>query len=38
VVVDVVVDPAELPTFPHISAEQAIKFGIGKSREVFASG
>ncbi|HZC17612.1 MAG TPA: thiamine pyrophosphate-dependent enzyme [Caulobacteraceae bacterium] len=37
VVVDVVVDPAELPAFPHISAEQALRFGIGKSREVFAS-
>jgi pyruvate dehydrogenase (quinone)/pyruvate oxidase len=33
VIVDVVVDPAELPTFPHISAEQALRFGIGKSRE-----
>ena len=34
VVVDVVVDPSELPAMPHIGIEQAWKFGIGKVREL----
>jgi len=37
VVVDVVVDPAELPAMPHIGVDQAWKFGIGKAREVFTA-
>ena len=35
VVVDVLVDPAELPAMPHIEASKIWKFGIGKAREVF---
>jgi len=34
VVVDVVVDPAELPAMPHIDPAQVWKFGIGKAREL----
>jgi pyruvate dehydrogenase (quinone) len=34
VVVDVAVDPNELPAMPHIGVEQAWKFGIGKIREL----
>jgi thiamine pyrophosphate-dependent acetolactate synthase large subunit-like protein len=34
VVVDVAVDPAELPVMPHIDPAQAWKFGIGKAREL----
>jgi pyruvate dehydrogenase (quinone) len=34
VVVDVVVDPDELPAMPHIDPAQIWKFGIGKAREV----
>jgi pyruvate dehydrogenase (quinone) len=37
VVVDVVVDPAEIPAMPHINLEQVWKFGIGKAREFTAS-
>jgi pyruvate dehydrogenase (quinone) len=33
VVVDVVVDPAELPAMPHIAIDQVWRFGIGKARE-----
>jgi thiamine pyrophosphate-dependent acetolactate synthase large subunit-like protein len=35
VVVDVAVDPAELPAMPHIEPTQVWKFGIGKARELF---
>ena len=38
VVVDVVVDPAEIPAMPHIDLDQAWKFGIGKMRELVARG
>jgi pyruvate dehydrogenase (quinone) len=34
VVVDVAVDPDELPAMPHIEASQVWKFGIGKAREL----
>jgi pyruvate dehydrogenase (quinone) len=34
VVVDVIVDPAELPAMPHIDPAQVWKFGIGKAREL----
>jgi pyruvate dehydrogenase (quinone) len=34
VVVDVAVDPNELPAMPHIGIEQVWKFGIGKIREL----
>jgi pyruvate dehydrogenase (quinone) len=36
VVVDVAVDPNELPAMPHIGVEQAWKFGIGKIRELIS--
>jgi pyruvate dehydrogenase (quinone) len=34
VVVDVAVDPSEIPAMPHIKVEQAWRFGIGKIREL----
>ena len=36
VVVDVAVDPAEIPAMPHIELSQVWKFGIGKARELFS--
>lgn len=36
-ILDVFVDPKELPSLPHIKLEQAWKFGIGRMREVMAS-
>lgn len=36
VIVDVVGNPAEIPSMPHIHADQVWKFGIGKMREAFA--
>jgi pyruvate dehydrogenase (quinone) len=36
VIVDVVVNPGEIPSMPHIHADQVWKFGIGKMREAFA--
>jgi pyruvate dehydrogenase (quinone) len=33
-VVDVMVDPSEIPAMPHVKIEQAWKFGIGKIREL----
>jgi pyruvate dehydrogenase (quinone) len=30
-----VVNPAEIPSMPHIHIDQVWKFGIGKIREVF---
>jgi pyruvate dehydrogenase (quinone)/pyruvate oxidase len=33
VIVDVVVDPAEIPAMPHIKLSEAVRFGIGKIRE-----
>ena len=37
VVVDVAVDPAEIPAMPHVQLDKVWKFGIGKARELFAS-
>jgi thiamine pyrophosphate-dependent acetolactate synthase large subunit-like protein len=37
VIVDVVVDPTEIPSMPHISLDQVWKFGIGKVRELVNS-
>jgi pyruvate dehydrogenase (quinone) len=34
VVVDVVVDPREIPAMPHVKIDQVWKFGIGKIREL----
>jgi pyruvate dehydrogenase (quinone) len=34
VVVDVLVDPTEIPAMPHVKMEQVWKFGIGKIREL----
>jgi thiamine pyrophosphate-dependent acetolactate synthase large subunit-like protein len=34
VVVDVMVDPTEIPAMPHVKIEQVWKFGIGKIREL----
>lgn len=36
VVVDVAVDPNELPAMPHIGIDQVWKFGIGKVRELIS--
>jgi pyruvate dehydrogenase (quinone) len=36
VIVDVVVDPGEIPSMPHVKLEQAWKFGIGKMRELLS--
>jgi pyruvate dehydrogenase (quinone) len=35
VIVDVVVDPGEIPSMPHIHIDQVWRFGIGKMREMF---
>lgn len=37
-VLDVAVDPDELPTMPHIEPAKALKFGIGKLRELLTGG
>jgi thiamine pyrophosphate-dependent acetolactate synthase large subunit-like protein len=37
VIVDCVVDPAEIPSMPHINLDQIWKFGIGKIRELVNS-
>jgi pyruvate dehydrogenase (quinone) len=37
VIVDVVVDPAEMPSMPHINLDQVWKFGIGKIRELVSN-
>jgi pyruvate dehydrogenase (quinone) len=37
VIVDCVVDPAEIPSMPHINLDQIWKFGIGKMRELVNS-
>jgi pyruvate dehydrogenase (quinone) len=34
VIVDVVVDPAEIPSMPHINLDQMWKFGVAKVREL----
>ncbi len=34
VVVDVAVDPDEIPLMPHFDAAKALRFGIGKMREI----
>lgn len=36
VVVDVAIDPNELPSMPHFDAAKAFKFGIGKARELIS--
>jgi pyruvate dehydrogenase (quinone) len=36
VIVDVVVDPGEIPSMPHIELDKVWKFGIGKMREAFS--
>ena len=36
VVVDVAVDPGEIPAMPHIELSQVWKFGLGKARELFS--
>jgi pyruvate dehydrogenase (quinone) len=37
VIVDVVIDPDEIPSMPHIQLDQAWKFGVGKMRELFTN-
>jgi len=37
VVVDVVVDPDEIPSMPHVALEEVWKFGIGKARELLGA-
>jgi pyruvate dehydrogenase (quinone) len=37
VIVDVVVDPSEIPPMPHINLHQIWSFGIGKMREVIGA-
>jgi pyruvate dehydrogenase (quinone) len=37
VVVDVTVDPAEIPSMPHLKMEQLARFGIGKIRELISA-
>ena len=37
VVVDVAVDPAEIPAMPHVELDKVWKFGIGKAREVLGA-
>lgn len=37
VIVDVIVDPTEIPSMPHINVDQVWKFGIGKMRELVNS-
>jgi pyruvate dehydrogenase (quinone) len=37
VIVDVVVDPTEIPSMPHINLGQVWKFGIGKMRELVSA-
>ena len=37
VVVDVAVDPSEIPAMPHVELDKVWKFGIGKAREVFGA-
>jgi len=34
VIVDVTVDPTEIPAMPHVKIEQVAKFGLGKIREL----
>jgi pyruvate dehydrogenase (quinone) len=34
VVEDVIVDPSEIPSMPHLTAEQVWRFGVGKLREM----
>jgi pyruvate dehydrogenase (quinone) len=33
-VVDLLVDPTEIPAMPHVKIEQVWRFGIGKIREL----
>jgi pyruvate dehydrogenase (quinone) len=37
VVVDVSVDPAEIPAMPHIKLEQMWRFGVAKARELLGA-
>ena len=36
VVVDVAVDPTEIPAMPHVELAKVWKFGIGKARELLS--
>jgi len=36
VVVDVAVDPAEIPSMPHLELGKVRKFGLGKAREMLS--
>lgn len=36
VVIDVAVDPAEIPSMPHVELASIWKFGLGKARELFS--
>jgi pyruvate dehydrogenase (quinone) len=36
VIVDVIVDPAEIPSMPHVDVAKVFRFGIGKIRELTA--
>ena len=35
-VIDVAVDPTEIPTMPHLELGNVLKFGLGKARELFS--
>jgi len=37
VIVDVIVDPTEIPSMPHVNIEDVWKFGIGKMRELVSA-
>jgi len=37
VIVDVSVDPAEIPAMPHVSVQQLWRFGVGKLRELVST-
>jgi pyruvate dehydrogenase (quinone) len=36
-IVDVIVDPAEIPSMPHVEVGKVWRFGIGKLRELAGS-
>jgi pyruvate dehydrogenase (quinone) len=37
-VLDVFIDPSELPIMPHISADHVWKFGVARAREMLGQG
>jgi pyruvate dehydrogenase (quinone) len=37
-ILDAFVDPAELPTLPHISLDKVWRFGVSRAREALAAG